>query len=267
MIPSKKRKLDDDIAATLKVPVAKNVRVANANGKSWQNLSGKVAGERALVLNHEYHLSGQPVNPHTGVHDTYEFKTSHTHGDFKTRVVRQGTQYFLQKHNIATSQPDQAPQKLDKLIARIGDKRVGATDALRVLKGTHVAKGLSGGSPGARTGAVELGTEVGISEYMRGGSLALINATSSLYLMKHGEMKRKQFLDPAVGYKGSGKGGAERLRGMTKATDALDLTRLKSVYTTHAAAKVGKPWSGQSTAKGFDTWVRHKVQKWRGREG
>jgi hypothetical protein len=88
-----------------------------------------VANERASVLKHKYKAAG------TTKHGSIEL--SHTHGEFNKRLKASATgDVEINTHNIATAELGNAPRSFPKILESISTKK-GATDALRVLKGTH----------------------------------------------------------------------------------------------------------------------------------
>jgi hypothetical protein len=184
---------------------------------------------------------------------------SHTHGEFNKRVRSNS----LDTHNISTSISGDAPRSFPKILDDLGNKH-GASDALRVLKGTHLSVGLESGTPAKRVAAVELASEIGISEYTRGTTNALFDAAINLYRIKRGNLPKADFADHTKGYTGAGKGGAERLRGLGTPKDVADQyeASLKSIYNKHAAKKPGKAWA----SKGYNAWLNHKFAKWTKRE-
>lgn len=256
---SKKRKrLSGNLSGFVLKPETVEIRVQKANPYKWSELSSDVSEKRAAAYKHEFTLSNQKES----------VTTLHAHGDFLTRPVQTGANTFeMQKHNIATSSVDTGAESLDALVGSFGGRRVGATNAMRVLKGTHTQWQLEAAKsnpvPKAEY-ATTLAAEIGISEFGRGGSHALLNAMSGLYLMKRKNMTKAQFLDPKTGYVGAGKGGAARLRKLQDKTldHALHIQRLRSVYNTYAVNKVGKPWSGRKNDDGFSVWLEHKAGRW-----
>lgn len=242
-------------SSVLDVPKVE-AKIVDANGRAWSDLAKIAAENSASIFQHDYSkgLAGKKES----------ILTTHTHGDFGTKIVHSGGEYVLPKLNISTAAHGGKARSLDALAEDI--KEVGSGDVLRVLKGTHVAKGLKTADAGKRASAVELAAEIGISEYSRGGTNALRNAASALYSMKHGEMKVSEFVDFDVGYRGAGGGGAERLRKLKGGSDTLHLERLQAIYLKHAVNKPGKAWTGQNTAQGFEAWLTHKVTSWSKRE-
>ena len=251
MASSKKRKLSDPPLAqvTFTVPTIK------AGNKPWRDLSQEVVDRRAVVIEHEY------LSTKLGANRTVKF--SHTHGEFNKRVRTNS----LDTHNISTAISGDAPRSFPKILADLGNKH-GASDALRVIKGTHKTKGLQSGTPTKRIAAVELAHEIGVSEYTRGTTNALFDAAINLYRIKHGNLAKTDFADHTIGYTGAGKGGAARLRALSTPEHVAGqyAISLKGIYTKHAATKVGKPWSGKSAAKGYGIWLQHKFTKWTQRE-
>jgi hypothetical protein len=241
---------------------AKRVNVTN---QKWSDLSQTVADERASVLKHKYKVAG------TTKHGSIEL--SHTHGEFNKRLKASATgDVEINTHNIATAELGRAPRSFPKILESISTKK-GATDALRVLKGTHLTKGLTGSTPEKRQAAVELGAEIGVSEYTRGASAALTDAAINLYRMKHGKLSKTDFADHEKGYTGAGKGGAERLRALGSIVDVFKPydASLRSVYDSHASIKAKRPWEATLGPKAtadekFDAWRAHKFQKWTQRE-
>ncbi|MBL8511706.1 MAG: hypothetical protein JNM52_08675 [Betaproteobacteria bacterium] len=240
------------------VPERHKITSYKADGVGWRTLSDMALERRAIVFRHDFSVNDK----------NYFLRTAHAHGDFKTKITQEGSKYYLSKHNVVTSAIGKRAETLNALVGSFGSAKTGATNTMRILKGTH-DKWQMGGTLAEATRGVELGAEIGVSEYTRGGTLGLLNAMSGLYAMKHGQMSKADFIDPAKGYVGAGLGGAKRLRtlaGTGKVTEALHLGKMKEVYDSHASTKVGKPWSGKSASEGFDIWVRHKIDKWTQRE-
>lgn len=251
MANSKKRKLSDAPLPQLSF----TVETIDAGNSSWRDLSQEVVDRRAVLVKHKY------FSTKLGAFKTVEF--SHTHGEFNKRVRSDS----LDTHNISTSHSGDAPRSFPKILEDLGNKH-GASDALRVLRGAHLTKGLQSGTPDKRIAAVELASEIGISEYTRGTTNALFDASINLYRMKRGSLTKADFADHTKGYTGAGKGGAERLRALGTPQDVADQYEksLKTIYTNHAVKKVGKPWSGKNTKQGYNTWLSHKFAKWTQRE-
>ncbi|MDX2298251.1 MAG: hypothetical protein NW204_00845 [Xanthomonadaceae bacterium] len=263
MSANKKRSFAEMLASSntpAPTPVFTVPRVTVTNAK-WSALSQNVVDQRAVVAKHRYKVasSGQ----------TFSAEFSHTHGEFNKRVANT---LSIGTHNISTSDLGSSPRSFPKIMQDLSTV-TGATDALRVIKGTHLSKGLIGATPTQRRAAVELGAEIGVSEYTRGTTVALTDASINLYRMKHGNLSRDDFSDPDKGYTGAGKGGAERLRAVASIAAAFAPydAPLKSIYDTHAALKPVRPWEAGLRAKAteqekFDAWRAHKFQKWTQRE-
>jgi len=247
MSSSSKRKLSDAPLSQLKF----EVETIKAGKETWRDLSQEVVDRRAVVVKHEYFS--------TKLGQNMSVKFSHTHGEFNKRLRSSS----LDTHNISTSISGDAPRSFPKILDDLGNKH-GASDALRVLKGTHLTRGLQSGTPEKRIAAVELAHEIGISEYARGTTNALFDAAINLYRIKHGNLAKADFADHTKGYTGAGKGGAERLRALGTPKDVSDQYKsgLKSIYNNHAVKKPGKGWA----AKGYSAWLNHKFAKWTKRE-
>lgn len=257
MQPNKRAKLDTALKPLIVEPETIQIRAKKANKRTWSDLSQEVGRSRAAVFRHEY------TRNKTAEH----LDSLHTHGDFQTIPRSTGPDtYELTKHNVSTKASGKA-ESFGDLLTNLGSRHTGATNAMRVLKGTHVDWELesSNKNPGPKAAtAVTLAAEIGISEFSRGGSHALLNAMSGLYLLKHREFTKAEFADPKVGYRGAGQGGAANLRTLqTKGLgEALHLARLRKVYDSHAVKKGGQPWSGKKNDTGFETWLEHKSKKW-----
>jgi hypothetical protein len=255
MNDDRKRKFDAVFAPSTKSMPPVKLTKMKAGSRTWSDLSVSISGLHAVALKHTYQAPD-------GTKES--MVTTHAHNDFKTGVHNAGGDLELRKHNISTSTPDHGASSLGRLVTDMGGHK-GATDALRVLKGNHTKWFLSGKTDARRKASVEMAAEIGISEYARGGTHALINAASSLYLLKHQEITSSEFVDHNVGYKGAGKGGAGRLRAISGMSEALDLTRLQKVFKSHAVKK--DKWKADKTSKGFQKWAQHKVNRWKAREG
>lgn len=223
----------------------------------WSELAEVASESRALVTSSKYKVSGRK---------RFEsIETSHTHGEFNKRID-EGT--GIETHNVSTSELGVAPRSFPRLLQRM-DKVSGATDTLRVLKGTHLSKGLTGSTQEKRGAAMEMGTEIGVSEYLRGGTNALVDASINLYRMKHGVLGKANFAKPEQGYIGAGKGGAERLRNLGKPSDvfARHATSLEALFEQHASRKPNRPWEASLPGKAtreqkFIAWQEHKFRSW-----
>lgn len=231
----------------------------DAKELSWSDLSQKAVDARQLIVNHEYKVAATKAAKKVN-----SIETSHTHGEF-LNIVRSETE----KHNISTAVLGSSARKYSKILNAFNDDNVkgGAKDALRVIKGTHLTEGLTGSTPELRKAAVELGAEIGISEYVRGTTAALFDASINLYRIKHGKLSKKAFADPKQGYIGAGEGGAERVRAIETLGDLIpkDSKKRKAlfdIYTTHASKKEDKSWAKE----GADKWLQHKFKKWTQRE-
>lgn len=263
MSGSKKRSFSDMLAGSntpAPVPTFTVPRI-NAGTTKWSTLSNTVASNRSTITSHRYKVAG------TTKHGTVEL--SHTHGEFNKIVPSSGS---LGTHNISTSELGSSARSFPKILGDLSTKK-GATDALRVLKGTHLSKGLIGSTAAKRQAAVELGAEIGISEYTRGSTVALADASINLYRMKHGKLSKSEFTDHNTGYTGAGKGGAERLRSVKSIEAAFEPYdgALKGLYTAHASKKLTRPWETTLGPKAtgqekYDAWRYHKFKKWTGRE-
>ncbi len=254
-----KRKLSEALGPMMIEPEPMQFHVVGADGKKWSNLARDAGISRAAAYRHYYARAG------TVQHVT----TLHTQGDFLTEPVRIDNNTFqVQKHNTSTRTEEEGAESFDALISRFGTRRQGATNAMRVLKGKHEDFELisEGPNPAARArAAVTLAAEIGVSEFNRGGSYAVLNAMSGLYLMKRHAMTKEEFVDPKIGYRGAGKGGAGRVRKLMaseKPENALHLDRLRTIYDSHAVHKKGKAWSGKANDAGFRIWLEHKSKKW-----
>lgn len=254
----RKRSFDLALGPVVKKPKPLEIKTRVATGKSWSDLGEKAQKHSATVFKHDYTLGGK----------VRSITTSHLHNDFQTFVHPSGGGYQLPKFNISTSPIGEKARTLDDLVGQFGPQHEGATNTMRVLKGTETKWALMGTSKTRASRAVELAAEIGVSEFSRGGTHALVNAMSGLYLMKHGGMTKGEFLDPKVGYRGAGDGGASRLRQLQKKglSEALHIDHLRKHYDATAVNKVGKAWTGQKTDDGFSSWLQHKVTKWTGRQ-
>lgn len=255
---SRKRKLDEELQDLLPKAEPSQIRVETADARKWRDLSATAQGARAAAFRHQYDLGGGKVR---------SVVTLHTHGDFNTNPRKESEDsYELSKHNVSTKTEGGA-ESFGELVTALGNPFSGATNAMRVLKGTHNNYELWHSKKNAEKraqAAVTLAAEIGISEFSRGGAPAVLNAMSALYLMKRGRMKMEDFSDPKVGYRGAGSGGAARVRALKseKASSALHLEDLRKEYDSRAVDKVGKPWSGKRNDKGFSEWLEHKSRKW-----
>lgn len=263
MSSNKKRKLDDMLGASntpLQVPTF-TVPKIKVDNQSWSSLSQNAVDNRALVTKHSYKVEG--------TNNFGKVKLSHTHGEFNKKVTGS---YEINTHNISTSDLGSSPQSFPKILDRLSTQS-GAIDALRVIKGTHLTKGLTGNTLDKRRAAVELGAEIGISEYVRGSTVALSDASINLYRMKHGEINKSEFSDPKVGYTGAGKGGAERLRTLSTIGEVFSQYSgsLRTIYDNHASQKPSRPWETGLGKKAtneekFNAWQFHKFNSWTQRE-
>lgn len=262
MSNSKKRTLSDMIGTsnTRTPPPKFTVPVVSGNNQSWSALTQHAVDNRALITRHGY------ANASTGKIGSVEL--SHTHGEFNKKVGLE-----IDTHNISTSDLGSAPRSFPKITARMSQTR-GATDALRVLKGTHLSKGLMSRKLSQRQAAVEMGVEIGISEYSRGTNLALTDAGINLYRIKHGQISLSDFSDREVGYSGAGKGGAQRLRGLGTPANVFEMyTDLRTIYDDHASQKPDskRKWETGLSSKAsdddkFNAWQFHKFRSWTQRE-
>ncbi|MDX2298269.1 MAG: hypothetical protein NW204_00935 [Xanthomonadaceae bacterium] len=256
----RKRKSSFDIGmgAIVKKPKPLEITPKLATGKTWSKLSEKAQKHSATVFKHDFTLGDKDLS----------ITTSHLHNDFQTFVHPMGGGYQLPKFNVSTSPVGEKARTLDDLVGKFGSRHKGATNTMRVLKGKETAWKLIGTSETRASRAVELAAEIGISEFSRGGTHALVNAMSGLYLMKHSGMTKEEFLDPKVGYRGAGDGGAGRLRQLQKKglSEALHIGHLRKHYDTTAVNKPGKAWTGKKSDQGFSDWLEHKVTKWTGRQ-
>lgn len=263
MSGSKKRTLSDFLGAS-NTPNAVpefNVPRIKIKEQTWSDISSQASASRALVTHNKYR------NANTW--GTGYVDLSHTHGEFK-KVV--SDQYKIQKHNVSTAELGSGARSFPKIVDRLSDEH-GARDALRVLKGTHLEHGLVSTKKDQRKAAVELGTEIGISEYLRGGTVALADASINLYRVKHGNLAKSDFSDHTKGYSGAGEGGAERLRALKTIVDVFKPyeASLKSIYDTHASVKDSRPWEAglskkAGTQEKYDAWRGYKFQRWTRRE-
>jgi hypothetical protein len=230
----------------------------------WSTLTNTIVNTRAAILDHQYVVSGQKKKT------KQTLSTTHTHGDFQMKVDDDNS---LPKNNISTSVLGGTARSFGAMWDAFPDDQRGATDTLRVLKGTHLKKGLTGSSKDAREAAVEMGAEIGISEYSRGSNAALSYAAVNLYRVKQGKLTGKEFADHTKGYLGAGKGGAERLRAHTDVYDAFrdQQEDLLDIYKTYASKKTKRPWeddlkAGATADEKFAAWVQHKNKKWQQRK-
>lgn len=263
MSNNKKRTLDDMLGSSntpQPVPTFTVPKLTITNQK-WSSISQQVVNNRALVTEHSYMAEG------TG--KIGKVKLSHTHGEFNKRV---SDSLDITTHNISTSGLGLSPQSFPKILDRLSTQS-GAVDALRVIKGSHLTKGLTGDTVEKRKAAVELGAEIGISEYVRGSTVALSDASINLYRMKHGKISKTDFSDPKVGYTGAGKGGAERLRNLSSIGEVFSQYggSLRSIYKNHASQKTNRPWeqgldNNASDDDKFNAWQVHKFNSWTRRE-
>jgi hypothetical protein len=231
----------------------------------WSELTQSIVEGRGAVLEHQYVVSGPKKKK-----PTLTLSTTHTHGDFNTKVADDKS---LQKNNVSTSVLGGTARSFSKLWKAFPDDPTGATDTLRVLKGTHISKGLTGSTQDAREAAVEMGAEIGISEYSRGSNSALSYAAVNLYRVKRGKLTGEGFANPAKGYLGAGDGGAQRLRAHTDVYDAFrdHAKDLVDIYKNYASQKAKRPWEtglkkGATAADKFKAWVQHKNAKWQQRK-
>lgn len=263
MSNSKKRTFEDMLAGSntpQPVPTF-TVPKLNVTNQKWSAISQQVVNNRALVTEHKYMAES------SGKFGSVEL--SHTHGEFNKRVP---SSYSITTHNISTSGLGVSPQSFPKILDRLSTQS-GAVDALRVIKGTHLTKGLTGSTVDKRKAALELGAEIGISEYVRGSTVALSDASINLYRMKHGKLTKTGFSDHTVGYSGAGKGGAERLRNLSTIGDVFSqyTGSLRSIYDSHASQKSSRPWETGLGKKAtneekFNAWQFHKFKSWTQRE-
>lgn len=260
---SKKRKLSDFLAHqnTPTPPPTFTVPTVSGDNKSWSTLTQQAVNSRALITTHSY------MNATT--QNLGQVSLSHTHGEFNKKVGQQ-----IDTHNISTSDHGSSPQSFPKIINRM-DQAVGAVDALRVVKGTHLSKGLTSSTVDERKAAVELGVEIGISEYSRGTNLALTDASINLYRIKHAKIGLSDFSDHTAAYSGAGKGGAKRLRDLGDVENVFSQyqTDLRDIYDTHASKKadIKRTWEQGLGSKADDdtkysAWQYHKFQRWTRRE-
>ena len=183
MSGSKKRTLSDFLGAanTPRAVPEFNVPQITVTEQRWSEISDEASTRRALVTHSKYRNANTWK---TGYVDL-----THTHGEFKKIV---STQYKIQKHNVSTAELGSAARSFPNIVDRLSDEP-GARDALRVLKGTHLDHGLQSTEKDERRAAVELGTEIGVSEYLRGSTIALTDASINLYRVKHGRLAKKRF--------------------------------------------------------------------------
>ncbi len=263
MSGSKKRTLSDFLGAanTPRAVPEFNVPQITVTEQRWSEISDEASTRRALVTHSKYRNANTWK---TGYVDL-----THTHGEFKKIV---STQYKIQKHNVSTAELGSAARSFPNIVDRLSDEH-GARDALRVLKGTHLDHGLQSTEKDERRAAVELGTEIGVSEYLRGSTIALTDASINLYRVKHGRLAKSDFSDHTKGYSGAGEGGAERLRAIATVSDAFQPydADLKHIYTSHASLKPTRPWETGLTGKPtkqekYDAWRGYKFQRWTRRE-
>ncbi|NOT89667.1 MAG: hypothetical protein HOP03_16025 [Lysobacter sp.] len=263
MSASKKRTLADFLGASnTPNPVPEfNVPRITVREQAWSEISSEASASRALVTHNQYRNANTWKKGYVDL--------SHTHGEFK-KVV--SDKYKIQKHNVSTAELGSGAKSFPKIVDRLSDAH-GAKDALRVLKGTHLEHGLLSTTKDQRRAAVELGTEIGVSEYLRGGTVALTDASINLYRVKHGNLAKSDFSDHTKGYSGAGEGGAERLRTIKTIVDVFKPYDgpLKSIYDTHASLKPDRPWetglSGTpTTQEKYDAWRGYKFQRWTRRE-
>jgi hypothetical protein len=263
MSANKKRSLSDFLGPsnTLKDVPQYDVPRIDVQTQQWSNLSQQAVDNRALATNNKY------KNAATGKFGFVEL--SHTHGEFKKIVDKK---LKLDKHNISTAEFGSGAKSFPKIVDRLSDA-TGATDTMRVIKGTHLSKGLISTALDERKAAVELGTEIGISEYVRGTTAALTDASINLYRVKHGNLAKSDFSDHEKGYSGAGEGGAERLRAYGSIVDVFKPydAPLKEIYDTHASVKASRPWEkglrkNATDQEKYDSWRAHKFTKWTQRE-
>ncbi|QDQ27496.1 hypothetical protein FNU76_14655 [Chitinimonas arctica] len=264
MIGARGRKSVELSAFKPEVKVVKN--------DSWQSLAQNVIDSRGAVYRHQYRLAND-------MSQKEDVTLAYKHGDFPIKVKEPAPGEFeIPKNNISTGLIDTKARSYPDMMGTFTKGRKGATDAMRVLRGTHLTKGLIGSSAEKRKAAVELAGEIGVSEYARGSTVALTGASTALYMLKHDAIDTDQFSDPDVGYFGAGKGGAKRIRGFNNAVEVFDHydKSLKKIYNSHASKKNVRPWesgldlSGQNAAQRklttYNAWKAHKFAKWTGRE-
>lgn len=263
MSGSKKRTLSDFLGASNTPNAVPEFIVPRVTVKeqSWSDISNQASSSRALVTHNKFRNAN---TWNTGYVDL-----SHTHGEFK-KVV--SDKYKIQKHNLSTAELGSGARSFPSIVGRLSDEH-GAKDALRVLKGTHLKYGLNSLHKDQRKAAVELGTEIGVSEYLRGGTTALVDASINLYRVKHGNLAKSDFSDHTKGYSGAGEGGAERLRAIKTIVDVFQPYEkpLRGIYNTHASVKDDRPWeTGLSKKAGaqekYDAWRGYKFKRWTRRE-
>ena len=189
---------------------------------------------------------------------TESLKTYHNMGDFITNVgQKDDPKDESSTYNISTKRRAQQAKSHPALIAGGGDEW--ARNTMRVLKGSAYTKGLIG-DEAQRANAVEFGHEIGISEIARGGRAALVNAMSSLYLAKHGHFSGDAFVDPKIGFTGSGSGGAKRLRSLANRPLANALDTHMGALKTHYHGKEEK--HKRDKYSNFGEWIDYKVHRW-----
>lgn len=235
------------------LPVATTTTARTVNNDKWHDLSKEAQDGRFTAFRHQFTHGDQARS----------FDTFHKHGDFNTSLKPTGNadEFGTSTHNVATS--SSTAKSMPKLIGEIGSD---TTNTLRVLRGSHSTKQLEGTLDHAKN-SVELAAEIGISEFSRGGTNAILNATSALYLVKHRKLAPEEFADPNKGFIGSGEGGAQRLRALSTKTPGFALhSTLSEVYQTHGSAKTGKAWSGPVSSENFAKWIEHKATKWTQRQ-
>ncbi len=270
---SKKRSFSQMLgqANVVSRPPAVAVREQTVTQEKWSDITGKVVKKRALVVHHQYGVAGTNL--------TGQVSLAYRHGDFKTNIVKASTGgYEIGKHNVSTSGVGSSARSFPTILGSMQGSGRGATDAMRVLKGTHITKGLTSTTKSARRAAVEMAGEIGVSEYSRGSNAALADAMINLYRVKHGNLPKADFADHELGYTGAGDGGAARLRklGTIDSTFEPYQEPLRQIYDRHAAKKPNRPWEANVDTTGmlpkdaedmhYNAWLVHKVTKWTGRK-
>lgn len=240
-------------------PSPVTLETVQVSDQPWETLFNQVKDKIGIVFRHQYKT----------VRSTYRFfETVHKQGAFSTKTINKQ----LHKFNLSTSPVDQTNRSFPILLQRLGPQPQGAKNVMRVIKGSHLKRVISG-TMERRGAAVELGVEIGISEYARGGKGAVLDAAINLYRMKHGLLSNDEFAKPDLGYTGAGKGGAKRLRKMSNVVEVFKLydDLLLEHFKKKPNKKGKKPWesglsSNETTMKNkFDAWKTHKLKKWTAR--
>ena len=230
-------------------------RMDVATTDTWSQLVDTAARSGHAVFRFGYQREDPGGDIMTG-----NVSTAHTHGDFNTGLSEIGTdQFALNSLNISTKRLGYKARAHDALFDITGSDKPGVTNIMRVLKGTDQSiKPLYGTKEQVR-GAVEFAAEMGISEMSRGGKVGLLHGMESLYLLKHGTISRKQFLNPKYGFVGAGDGGAARLRKFDQNRKSALRWHKTDLKTRFAEVQKTKPkWSDKT----FSEWRSHKIEKW-----